>query len=105
MVRVGPDPTTAARCPTRSEQLFSENVRTIAVMKDSSRIKRRVNAPSSDKGWTDREPLVRDFQRGGYPKIADVTVFAESVRMGWKSFMWPRPSSPSRRTKGERRSS
>jgi hypothetical protein len=45
-------------------------------MNDSSRIERRVNAPSSDKWWTERELLLRDFQRGGCPKIADVAVFA-----------------------------
>ncbi len=33
-------------------------------MKDSSRIKRRVNVPSSEKGWKERELLLRDFQCG-----------------------------------------
>ena len=63
---------------------FFENVCKSSVMKDSSRIK-GVNGPSSDKWWTEHEPLLRDLQRGGCPKIADVAIFGERIRTGWKS--------------------
>ena len=43
-------------------------------MKDSSRIK-IVNVPASDKRWTEHESLLRDLQRGGCPKVADVAIF------------------------------
>jgi hypothetical protein len=90
---------------TRAETAF-RNVRVasafckIAVMKDSSRIKRRVDVPSSDKWWAEHQ-LLRDLELKECPKIADVAVFAERIRTSWKSFMWPRPSSPSQSDKAD----
>ena len=36
--------------------------------------------------------------------MADMAIFTKKIHTGWKSFMWPRPASPSR-TKPEHRNS
>ncbi len=84
---------------------YVEDVGKRLVMKDSSRIERRVKVPYSDRWWTEPEPLLRAMELGSWSKISNLASFPERIRARCKTFTWPRPATRSYGTNAERKSS
>ncbi len=71
-------------------------------MKSSPPIKRRVEAPSSDKHWNIPEPLLNDLEIGLWSLLSKLALFPEWLLSKWKHAVLSRKNQAHRKPgKGE----